>query len=788
MKAIEVLAPAGDFEALKAAVNAGADAVYLGGELFGARRSATNFKNSAMREVTAYCHERNVAVYVTVNTLIKDAEWQALTAYIQTLYTADVDAVIVQDIGVFYFLRTHYPDFEVHLSTQMTLHNSYDVQWASEMGASRVVLARELSFAAIEGIRRESALPLEVFVHGALCIAYSGNCLLSSHIGGRSGNRGACAQPCRKKYQLVGAEDGTVYTTPEGVYLMSPRDIKGLSRIEALKSLAPISLKIEGRMKGPDYVYTVVKAYREAVDTGVLREDDLVKVFNRNYSEGYFGEKAYSQLMTLSHPSAYGYEVGGAVACGKGRLTLKLEAPLSKGDEIQYRLREKTVGTRCDEIYSDGRRVDEAPVGQVVEVPFKHVVPKGARFYKTYDKSHIQQATNDSQREVQRFAVQMVFRAARDAVATLTVTDGAWEITATGTVKGETAQRVSLSREKVEKQLSKLGGTPFVLERLDVDIADGLMLPVSELNTLRRQACDALLKKRALWHGHRTAPVSVSDLVEAPSTQQSPVVLLTFESYKRLNAHRRSFENSLFRPIWVLECLSDYEAHFESCVAESIVLGLPKILEADDFKRLDDMMQKATFDVVVAHIGQLQWIKQYPDVKWYASEAVQCFNKTALAFLKAEGAEGVVAAPEWAISTSRGTAGQWVYGHLPLMQSEYCPIGKVIKNAHRCGLCETASFALIDEKGTQYPLVCDSSRCRIKVCTDKPVYALDLMESLYAKGCTLFKFDFMLTSEAASTDRVRQLAEAETWRQFTEAVEPFDKTIHTRSRLMSGVE
>ena len=234
MNRIELLAPAGSMETLKAAVNAGANAVYMGGKQFGARRSATNFTNEEMIAAIKYCHTRNVSVYVTVNTLIKEDEFSDVMDFIDFLYKNDVDTVILQDLGLLRAVKSKYLDLPCHASTQMTFHNSAGVLYAKKIGFSRVVLARELSFDEVQTIANAVDIELEVFVHGALRISYSGQCLMSSYIGGRSGNRGACAQPCRKHYTLLNRSTGEAI---EKAYLMSPKDLMTYEHLAALKTL-----------------------------------------------------------------------------------------------------------------------------------------------------------------------------------------------------------------------------------------------------------------------------------------------------------------------------------------------------------------------------------------------------------------------------------------------------------------------------------------------------------------------------------------------------------------------
>lgn len=292
---MELLAPAGSFEALRAAVENGADAVYLGGKSYSARASAANFSPEELQSALDYCHIRGVKVYVTVNTLLRADELEGALAYLADLYRWGVDAVIIQDLGLAHRARRELPNLELHASTQMTLHNPLDLRVMERLGLTRVVLARELDVATIKAIKAQTPLELEVFVHGALCIGYSGQCLFSSLIGGRSGNRGQCAQPCRKPYIVHGLK-------LPGEYVLSPKDLALISHLDQLREAGVASLKIEGRLKSPDYVGVVVRTYRAALDGQEFNADDLGTVFNRGFTSAYIPGGPPTDFITYAAP------------------------------------------------------------------------------------------------------------------------------------------------------------------------------------------------------------------------------------------------------------------------------------------------------------------------------------------------------------------------------------------------------------------------------------------------------------------------------------------------------
>ena len=301
-------------EALKAAVKNGANAVYLGGKLFNARHYASNFTFEELEEAISYAHFYGVRVYITVNILIDNSEMEEAVEYIRYLYNKDVDGVIVQDIGLAKLIRDNFPDMEIHGSTQMTIYNLEGARLLEEMGFTRVVLARETPISEIARIKRESKIELEVFVHGALCMSYSGQCLLSSVIGGRSGNRGTCAQPCRLEYKALDKR-GNILNKLEDKYLLSPRDLNTIYNIEDLIEIPVDSLKIEGRMKRPEYVANIVKTYREAIDQGSkeidkLRSQEVRQLFNRGFTRGLGLGDFGRDYMSLDRPDNRGLEIG----------------------------------------------------------------------------------------------------------------------------------------------------------------------------------------------------------------------------------------------------------------------------------------------------------------------------------------------------------------------------------------------------------------------------------------------------------------------------------------------
>ena len=338
MKKPELLAPVGSIESLYAAIEAGADAVYLSGKKYGARVYANNFNDEELIEAIKYAHIYGVKVYVTVNTIIYEYEVEDFINYIDMLHKNNVDAIIIQDIGMFDLIRKTYPNLELHISTQMHIHNIEGVKFFEKLNAQRVVLARETSIDVIKEIKKNTNIELEVFTHGALCISYSGECLMSSLIGGRSGNRGACAGCCRLPYDII--SDNKIINKDK--YPLSTKDLMTLEHIDELIESGIDSFKIEGRMKRPEYVYQVVSLYRKAIDsyinTGkstITQEDikEMKKLFNREFTNGYLFNEKY--IINGKRPNHQGVEIGSVIDYKNGYVYIKLTDKLNVHDGIR---------------------------------------------------------------------------------------------------------------------------------------------------------------------------------------------------------------------------------------------------------------------------------------------------------------------------------------------------------------------------------------------------------------------------------------------------------------------
>ena len=513
----ELLAPAGSMESLKAAVNAGADAVYLSGKQFGARHYAANFDNEILKEAVHYAHLRGVKVYVTVNTLIKDHELPDLAKYLLFLYENGADAILVQDVGVARIAKELVPDLNIHASTQMTIHNTEGVKWAAELGFKRVVLAREMKLAEIEEIGKNigsEQIELEIFAHGALCYSYSGQCLLSSFIGGRSGNRGMCAQPCRKPYDLVlGEKDeygrpvNTNRSRIKEKYLLSTRDLAIYEYLDKISKSSVSSLKIEGRMRSPEYVAVVVSTYKKTLDSikkGRWKprkkdSDNLKLAFNRDFTGGYLLEKDESSVMSRDRPGNRGVYIGPVTDYKKkdreAVIEIKNQIVPEKGDGIVFRNKDQNKNEY-------GMVIHKSPFIYKNKARFtvQHPLKPGTLVYITRRKSLLDKAQKIVNEDEPRIKVNLDIFIENDGSISLKSEfngpDGTLiELELLPDFKMEAAIKKPVTEKIIETQFRKTGGTPFDIKNITIQYPGGFFAPISELNQLRRELFEKIEEK-----------------------------------------------------------------------------------------------------------------------------------------------------------------------------------------------------------------------------------------------------------------------------------------------------
>ena len=498
MNKAELLAPAGSFEAFKAAVDNGADAVYLGGKNFSARAFAGNFDEEEIIEAVRYAHLRNVKIYITLNTLLTEEEMEGALKAADFYYHHDVDALIIQDLGLFFELKRRYPDFDLCASTQMHIHNLEGVKTVKKLGFHRAVIARESDLSFIQEACRQG-IEIECFVHGAICVSYSGQCLLSSESRHRSANKGACAQCCRLRYELFDRTEGKKVKTDTD-YLLSPKDLFYLEDIPKLIDAGVASFKIEGRMKSPAYVAYVTGMYRKAIDAyynkqsftlSKQEERNLKVLFNRGFSNTYlFNGK--DPLFGQKKPNHLGIPIGEVVYRKDKYLGIKLKEDLHQFDGIRLSDGDREEGMILNFLYEKGRLVSSVSSGKIAEVECRESFPKGSPVYKTVDVSLQEELSAVPSRQLP-LNVKIVLKA--DKPAEITASMEGYSFTFTSSIIPQKALNKPLSEENIRKHFDHFKESAYELSSLEISSED-VFLPVSSIKEMRREFLAALDEDR----------------------------------------------------------------------------------------------------------------------------------------------------------------------------------------------------------------------------------------------------------------------------------------------------
>lgn len=794
----ELLAPAGEWDALVAAVQNGADAVYLGGRNFSARRMAANFGRDELARAVDYAHVRGVKIYVTVNTLIADTEMEDAANFLRFLYNNGVDAVIVQDLGLIKLAREVVPDLELHASTQMTVHNVPAAGLLRQAGITRIVLARELSLREIKEIRERAQVEVEVFIHGALCICYSGQCLMSSMIGGRSGNRGLCAQPCRLQYTLED-ESGSALSSPAepGEYILSPRDLNLSGHLPELIKAGIEAFKIEGRMKRPEYVATVTRIYRNLIDRAVENNfyitpreaGELAQIFNRDFTPGYIFGSPGRDMMSFKRSNNRGVLLGRVKKYFKDRglLQLKLEMPLRVGDGLEVWVsRGGRLGIEVRRMWKGNREVKEAEAGETVSIEARGDLQSGDRVFKTHDAELIARAreTYASDRETKKIPVHFYAEAAAGSPLSLTVRDAdGFTGRAATAVECQPAINRPLTREFLLKQLDRLGNTPYCLEDLSCRVNSAVMVPVREINEVRRQALDELSRRRAAAGRPKPVPgeefrrkldrVKLAVSARPQDSGGKPLLTVSVADLASLRAAARAgadviyFGGDGFRSREKVSPGHLEEAH-SICSAQGarLALSTPRIMHECDWPTFQPLWEKAQTlpldGVLVSNLGCLECAARNHSLPFYTDFSLNAFNNLTAYYLLQKGARRVTLSTELTLGQVREITGHdlpvevLVHGAVPLMVSAYCAPGGVLgrrEGKSACSRpCRNLRVKLRDRKGYVFPVEVDHY-CRMHVFNSRELCLAGNLDEICRAGVTACRVDARLY-DAQSTGAV----------------------------------
>lgn len=766
MRDVELLAPVGSFEALKAAVQNGANAVYLGGKDFGARASANNFDRDELKEAVKYAHIRGVQVFVTTNTLRKENEIEDFLEYAKFLYDIDVDAIILQDIGMARLIKRELPDFELHASTQMVAHSLEDVKYLESVGFDRVVLAREVTVEEIKYICDNCKADIEVFVHGALCVCYSGQCLMSSMIGNRSGNRGRCAQPCRQRYELIDVYTGEVVNS-NGDYLLSPRDLNAIEEIDKVIDAGVHSLKIEGRMKRPEYVATVIDGYRKTIDEYLATNklnvsdetiNDLYTIFNRKFTKGLLLGDVGKDMMNSQLPNNQGLYVGTVVDYNKKakRLKIKLANTLKKGDGIN--LGGGTIGR----IIKNGNIETIGYKGETIELDFVGEARKGQIVFKTSDSELMDrvQATFTQDKEFVKNIIDAKITIKLGQKPILTLKDRhSNEATIEGDKIVEEAMKVALSKEKVETQLRKLGNTPYELDLLEVELDDNVSLPISLLNQMRRDCIELLDKERVSIKNrkYKNKTVKYKPVLYNRNKQQEISVKV-----KNLEQLESALECGVDRIYYEDTNTIDKGMSLAMKYNKKVIYSAPRIIRNKEYNHLAKANNAGVESVQVGNYGSIDYFK---DKKLNIDYYLNAFNSETINYYKEIGADTLCISQELNINEIKETIKYTdiniesvVYGYTPLMITEYCPMGVIVRDCKkdkRVAKCKESIYALRNSKGDEFRVSQDIF-CRSTIYNSNVTCMLDNLYELHEIGINVLRLDFTLEDK----DTVKEVIEA----------------------------
>ena len=740
---IDLLSPVGDFECLKAAVQNGADAVYFGASSFSARAFAANFDDEALEKAITYAKVRGVKTNLTLNTLIKNNEMADAIELARKAYKYGIDAIIVQDLGLARYLINNFPGLAVHGSTQMSVHNLEGVLKLQNMGFSRVVLSRELSLQEIEYICQNSDIEIEVFVHGALCVSYSGQCLFSSMIGGRSGNRGKCAQPCRLPYELLKSETNT--STIDKGYLLSPRDLCGLEFLPQLVKAGVSCLKIEGRMKTPEYVATVTRIYRKYLDlafTGNIFEideqdkKDLLQVFNRGgFSSGHLKSAPNKDLVYKNKSNNMGIYLGtiSNFNNNKGHITFTSADTISIGDRISVENKKHETATyTISELMINDKNVPHAYNGNKIKIGrMKGDISVGDKIYKISDKALSSQANETLSKELRKTELDCKMIVKRDCPIILTVASNIDDsdcinVRITSDIIPVNALNSPITKERLIAQLTKTSNTPFQFKNIEIDLDDGLYIPsISGINELRRQALAQYEEKLIESFRRNLNDVPKVNITENASVSEKnkKISLLLNELNLKYDYSNLSNIDKLYIPFKYF-ILKDFSPILEDITKTfDTYIYMPTIMR-NNYNRLISAKLANILELyrikgfVLSNIGNFELLKDYHGkYEFICNYTLNVFNDLTINELNCD---VVTLSPELSKTDLQDLSNSVidphteiiVYGRTPLMNSNYCLLGKTNKCytscEHLCNASTSNKFYLKDRLGFLFRIIPDN--------------------------------------------------------------------------------
>ena len=707
----ELLAPAGNMEALKAAISNGCDAIYLGMQKFGARAYSSNFDLESLKEAVAYAHLRNVKIYVTMNTIVFENEVEEMKEQMHALNEIGVDGIIVQDLAAFDYIVKNFLDMEAHCSTQMGIDDLDGTLLFKELGAKRVVLSREVAIEKVKEIKRIAKIPLEIFVHGALCMSYSGNCLMSGLIGYRSGNRGRCVGSCRKEYELI---DTTTNTVLGKNYILSAKDLNTIDHIDDLREID--SLKIEGRMKEPAYVANVVSKYRMALDNKITEKDkeDLSKTFNRTFTKGYLFHEDPKEITNILRPNNYGFEIGRISKIVKDTYEITLTRPLNQNDIIRISHNNEDVILSVVKLYDiDGNFINKAE--DVCYIKIKEKLSPGDLVYITKDYSYYKALESSLEKEFKRFNLDISVYAYPDAKLIINAEGlGFNYLYESEEILGKAINNPT-TKEQVVKQFLRLNDTIFELKSVDYEECNAF-IPAKMLNAARREIVQGLYDLKLNSKDKRTKALKAKEKISFPVEKPYLTASVTTQEQYEI----------------CVNC-GIKEIYFENIVRRN----------QNDYKEKEGQL------LIGGYGGVYHYRKTNPFVTDYSLNVV---NSTSCYELYRLGAKRATLSYELNKNQIEDLVNAYckdndgypalemiVYGKAPLLFTKYCPLKKM----NQCGVCRRSSYKLKDEHGT-FPIITHDD-CTTTILNGKTLNLLDELQCI--KGIEAFRLNFTVESK-----------------------------------------
>jgi U32 family peptidase len=762
---LELLAPAGDRLCITAAVENGADAVYFGLECgFNARARATNLHLDALPEVMSFLHERGVRGYVTLNTLVFPSELATVEQHIVQLTEAGVDAVLVQDLGLVRLLRAVSPDLAIHASTQMTLTSGECIRAAEELGIERVVLARELSIPEIRTISSQTSVELEVFVHGALCVAYSGQCLTSESLGGRSANRGQCAQACRLPYDLVC--DGEDVDLGDVKYLLSPQDLAAYALVPDLISAGVNSFKIEGRLKTPEYVANITRQYRRALDAAIANhkadftEQDVAEMelsFSRGFSPGWLGGCDHKMLVPGLSSAKRGVLVGEVTTVRGRSVVIAARRPVAPGDGVVF------AGNREAGDEQGGRVYSVTPLGNDIELAFGRDaidfsrLHSGQELWKTDDPQLTAKLrkTFTGAKPLRRVGLDLVVRAAVGETLQITgqATNGA-SCKIESTEVFAAANKHPLTQQVLEQQLGRLGGTVYELRSLRAEIVGEPMAPLSVLGKLRHQMIEQLAISSESRSNRRILPSLPTRSAEpgADAVMRPPTLRVLCRTLEQLEDAVRSGSSSLIADF---QDIREYRAAVETAAQHgaTIYLATPRIQKPGEMGIFRAMAKHGASGFLVRNLAGMAFCAEQ-GIPFVCDYSLNAANQWTVDYLRGRGAQRVTISydlnRDQLLELVDAVPPAWlevvIHQHMPMFHMEHCVFCAVLSpgtNKHNCGRpCDVHAVKLRDRVGMEHVLHADVG-CRNTLFNAVPQSAAEVVPTLLSRGLRDFRIELL---------------------------------------------